>query len=187
MANQNAPSGFQVYGSITATDMNAKVIKCAVRAADATALFAGDAVKLDTTQDNVLGLTNVAALAADGPVYGVVVGIEVDGADINSPYRKASTARTLLVNIDPNTVYVAQIDASVALADLNKNASWATGAGNTATGVSGHRLTTPAVTATLGWKLLGLVQDLNNAPVGAYNKVLCKINNSQLTNQTLGV
>lgn len=187
MANTNSPAGFQVYGSTIGSDMNGKVVKCAVRAADATALFVGDAVKLDTTQDNALGLTNVAALAADGPVYGVVVGIEVDGANINTPYRLASTARTLLVNIDPNTVYVAQVDASVALADLNKNISWATGTGNTATGISGHKLTTPATTNTLGWKMLGLLQSSDNAPASAYNKVLCKINNSQIANQVAGV
>ena len=190
MANANQPAGFVPYGTVIGADQNFKAVRCALRAADANATFTGDLVKLDGTQDNALGLPNVTIVSGTtDAIYGVIIGIEVDGSVINTPYRLASTARTCLVNVDPNTIYVAQAPGALALSKHQQNISYKAGSGNTSTGVSGMQVdeTTAATTNTLHIKLLGAVQDASNTPNAAFNKVLCKINKSQLVDQVAGV
>lgn len=190
MANNNQPAGFIPYGSIIGADINFNTVRCALRAGDANATFAGDLVKLDATQDNAAGIPNVTIVSGTtDAIYGVVVAIEVDGSDINTPYRKASTARTCLVITDPNTMYVVQAPGAVALSKCQQNISYKSGSGNTATGVSGMQIddTTAATTNTLQFKMVGALQDLNNTPNAAFNKMIVKINKSQLADQTAGV
>ena len=190
MANVNSPFGLQVFSSVIGADMNGKVIRCSTQSGDATAIFIGDPVKLAASQANAAGMTEVTAVSGTTDfIYGVVVGIDADGSQLDVNYRKASTVRTILVNIDPNTVYVAQANGALAVSKLNQNISWKTGSGNTSTGISGITLddTTAATTNTLQFKMLGAWPDASNTVNSANNKVLCKINKSQIADQIAGV
>ena len=103
-------------------------------------------------------------------------------------YRAASTACYILVCDAPDVIY--EVEAvtgsnasySFAVADVGLNADASTVAGSTVTGTSAAALNMAgaAVTATLQFKIMGVVQRPDNEITGAATKVLVKINNAQL-------
>jgi hypothetical protein len=107
-------------------------------------------------------------------------------------YRAASTARYVLVCDDPGMVY--EVEAvtgsnssySFAAANVGLNADLSTVAGSTTTGLSAAALdmSTAAATATLQWKIIGVVLRPDNEPTGNATKVLVKINNAHMGNGT---
>jgi hypothetical protein len=159
-----------------------------VQASDATAIFMGDAVKLDGGSDGN-GIRSVTQ-ATGAAVAGVVVGIVVDPLLLNSPqYRVASTARYLMVADDPNLLFECQEDAvggALASTSVGLNANLIVGAGSTTTGQSGMQLdtSTVATTATLELKVIEFVQRPDNEVGNALAKVIVKLNNHQLSSST---
>jgi hypothetical protein len=161
---------------------------------NATNTFVGDAVKADTTGDTVaagglaLGIPSVIQAAAGDAILGVIVGFAVSPTNLNTPqYRVASTGRYVLVCDDPTTVYEVQTsNGTLAVADVNLNASIAVAAGSTTVGTSGVTLDvgTAATTATLALKIVGFSQRPDNDPASAAAKVLVKINNHQFNGGT---
>lgn len=161
-----------------------------VPASDATAMFAGDLVKLAGSASSD-GYATVAQSAAGNPSIGVVVGFVVDPANLNTPsqYRAASTARYAMVADATDIVYEVQEDAvggTLAAADVGLNADVVVGAGSTTTGQSGMQLdtSTKATTATLVLKILGFVNRPDNEIGSANAKVWVTINNHQLASGT---
>ena len=200
MANTSKITGFRpARGVIGGANMQGVNIY-SVAAADGTALFVGDPVKLDGSSD-ADGLATVTKATQGAAVLGVIVGILPDkmspisgkmtagSTALDTPvYRAASTARYVLVCDDPSQIYeveaVTGANASYAFlaADVGLNADLSTVAGSTTTGNSAAALdmSTKATTATLQFKILGAVQRPDNEPTGNATKVLVKINNASL-------
>ena len=150
---------------------------------------------------NAQGVQQVTKATAGAAVLGVVVGIINTKLDpiaggmtggsisIDTPvYRPASTGQYVLVCDSPDVVYEGEASTganaaySFAVADVGLNADLTTVAGSTTTGTSGASLNMAgaATTATLQWKILGVVQRPDNEITGQYTKVLVKINNAQM-------
>lgn len=200
MANTSKIRGFIPVKHVNGSPYNGQSNIYATAAADGTALFVGDPVKL-AADGNAQGIQLVTKATAGAAALGVVVGVintkldpvagTMSGGSISldTPvYRPASTAQYVLVCDAPDVVY--EVEAvtgsnasySFAVADVGQNADLATVAGSTVTGTSAAALdmSTKNTTATLQWKILGVVQRPDNEITGASTKVLVKINNAQM-------
>lgn len=200
MANTSKIRGFLPMKHVNGSPYNGQSNIYYVPASDGTALFVGDPVKL-AADANAQGIQQVTKATAGAAVLGVVVGVintkldpvagNMSGGSIalDTPvYRPASTGQYVLVCDSPDVIY--EVEAvtgsnasySFAVADVGLNADLATVAGSTTTGTSAAALNmaTVAATATLQWKILGVVQRPDNEITGASTKVLVKINNAQL-------
>ena len=201
MANTSKIRGFIPVKHVNGSPYNGQSNIYATAAADGTALFVGDPVKL-AADGNSQGIQLVTKATAGAAVLGVVVGVintkldpvagTMSGGSISldTPvYRPASTAQYVLVCDAPDVIY--EVEAvtgsnasySFAVADVGQNADLSTVAGSTVTGTSAAALdmATKNTTATLQWKVLGVVQRPDNEITGASTKVLVKINNAQLS------
>lgn len=194
MANADKPNGFRPIRYLNGAPYTGGFTKYVVVAADATALFAGDLVKLSTTGDGVTtGLRTVVQAAASDAVVGVVVGFEVIATDLNTPqYRAASTRRIVYVADDPNLLFEGQEDGDttpIAMASIGLNVDVIVAAGSTTTGASGMEIdsSTVATTATLPLKLMEVTQREDNEKITAGQtgtRWVVKLNNHQLGSHT---
>lgn len=176
MANQNRVNGFVPVGSITGAENTLKEMTCSFAAGDSVAAYVGDLVLFTGVFDaNGLPIVKQAA-ATDVGLAGAIVAIDVDGADLQTTYRKASTVRTCKVNVDPNTIYEVQANAALALIDAGMRFKPVVGSANTALGTSGMQLdvSTKATTATFPLAVIKYAD--GTTPAAAYNRVLVKIN-----------
>lgn len=201
MANTSKIRGFLPMKHVNGSPYSGQSNIYYVPASDGTALFVGDPVKL-AADANAQGIQQVIKATAGAAVLGVVVGVintkldpvagNMSGGSIalDTPvYRPASTGQYVLVCDSPDVIY--EVEAvtgsnasySFAVADVGLNADLATVAGSTTTGTSAAALNmaTALSTATLQWKILGVVQRPDNEITGAHTKVLVKINNAQLS------
>jgi len=199
MANISKINGFRPVKHVNGSPYNGQSNIYFVPSSDATALFVGDPVKL-ATGGNAQGIQNVTKATAGAAVLGVVVGIINPKLDpvsgkmtsgsiaLDTPqYRVASTDTYVLVCDSPDVIFsVEAVTGSNSVysflsADIGKNADLATVAGSTTTGTSAAALNmaTKATTATLQWKILGVVQRPDNETTGNSTRVLVKINNAQ--------
>lgn len=200
MANISKIRGFTPVKHTNGSPYNGQANIYFVPASDGTALFVGDPVKL-LADANAQGVQQVTKATAGAAVLGVVVGIINTKLDpiaggmtggsisIDTPvYRPALTGQYVLVCDSPDVVYEVEASTganaaySFAVADVGLNADLTTVAGSTTTGTSGASLNMAgaANTATLQWKILGVVQRPDNEITGQYTKVLVKINNAQM-------
>lgn len=194
MANVARVNGLRPVRYFSGAMYNGMANWYAVRAADSTALAIGDVVKLDGGADaqGVASVTRMADGSADAP-HGVVVGIQVDPTNLNTPqYRAASTLRYVQVCDDPNVVFEANCSGTASYAaDPGLNVGIALGSGvSTTTGNSSMQvdLSTKATTSTLPFKIIGYSQkqdmdysDTSNA------KVLVIMNNTDRVAGVTGV
>lgn len=179
MANSNAPAGLVPYASRGGKPYDGAANKYYVPAANSTALFLGDPVKLAGSADASGRYASVTQAAAGDPILGVVVGI----ADplVDSPiYRAASVEAYVLVADDPDLVFSIQEDGDGGTLNADSvgfNANVVIAAGSTFTGRSGTMLdsSSAATTATLDFQIIGLTPMENNV-LGAYAKWLVKPN-----------
>ena len=200
MANTSKIRGFQPVKHVNGSPYSGQSNIYATAASDGTALFVGDPVKL-AADGNAQGIQLVTKATAGAAVLGVVVGVintkfdpvggtmSAGSVALDTPvYRPASTAQYVLVCDAPDVVYEveavtgANASYSFAVADIGQNADLATVAGSTVTGTSAAALdmSTKNTTATLQWKILGVVQRPDNEITGASTKVQVKINNAQM-------
>ena len=204
MANTSKIRGFIPVKHMSGAPYNGQSNMYAVAAADGTALFIGDPVKLDGS-GSAGGVATVTKATAGASVLGVIVGIvpakmdPVTGAMSSgsialdtTQYRAASTAAYVLVADAPDVIYEVEAvtgsnsTVAFAAADIGLNADLATVAGSTTTGVSAAALdmSTKATTATLQFKIIGTVQRVDNDSTGVSTKVLVKINNAVMSGGT---
>lgn len=191
MANTNAPFGFRQYrgtGSVPTYEQTVRKIA----SNNSTKIFFGDAViPLNTGYI-------AQATAGSTPLAGVFVGCK---------YLSTSQKRTVWSNYwpgadatgdveayvidDPNAQFVAQAGGSaIGFADLGLNVQLNVGTGNTANGISGMYVESPAVTATLPFRLIGFVETPPGANgtdiTSAYNQVIVGFNNVVTRNNGAG-
>ena len=193
MANTNAPFGFRQYsGTGSAPTYEQVAVTIAYNASN---IFYGDPVEPDA---NGIVIQGDGTTAAAG-IAGVFVGCQYlsvsqkrtvwsnwwPGSDVAS----SNTVIGYIIN-DPNAKFLVQTGATGATqSTINLNASYVIGSGNTANGISAAYLdvTTGAATATLAFRVVGLVTEppgSNGTEAGAYNYVIVAFNNVTTKNQT---
>jgi hypothetical protein len=193
MANANRPSGFTPVQYLSGAPWSGQARLYSIAAAYATALYIGDPVISSGTAD-ANGVPGVVLGAATGALRGVIVGLgssEGLPANIVNPnqsFRPAAAQTTdwyAMVVDDPNVIFSIQEESNgtaLVATQIGLNTIPVIGTGNGF--ISGWMLrsssgATPATTATLQLRLMGLVRTSDNA-FGAYAKHLVKINVHEL-------
>lgn len=200
MANLTKIAGFRAVKHVNGSPYNGQANIYATAAADGTAIFVGDPVKL-AADANAQGVQIVTKATAGAAVLGVCVGVintkfdqvlgNMSGGSVSldtPQYRPASTAQYILVCDAPDVIYEveaatgANANYAFAVADVGLNADAGVVAGSTTTGASAATLNMAgaAATATLQFKIMGVVLRPDNEVTGNFTKVLVKINNAQL-------
>lgn len=204
MANTSKIRGFIPVKHVTGAPYNGQANIYATAAADGTAIFVGDPVKI-TSDADAQGIQIVTKAGQGVAILGVCVGVINPKIDpvagkmtsgsilLDTPqYRAASTAQYILVADSPDLLFEveattgANANYAFAVANVGLNADAGTVAGSTTTGTSAASLdmSTAAVTATLQFKIMGVVQRPDNEITGNSTKVLVKFNNAQLSSGT---
>lgn len=206
MANANRPSGFTPIKYLNGAAWNQQANTYSIAAAYGTALYIGDPVISSGTAD-AYGVPGIAIGATTGALRGVIVGLFNSGsatAVIGSPtvgnivnpniaYRPASDPNVWYAAVvdDPNVLFALQEESNgtqIAATEIGLNTISKSGTGNGF--ISGWLLpsvtgATPATTATLQLRLMGLVQYPAATNVfGAYAKHLVQINVHELGHGT---
>jgi len=192
MANTNRPSGFSPVQYLSGASWNGQARLYSIAASYGTALAIGDPVISSGTADTN-GVPGIAIANTTGAVRGVIVGLGKYEGLIANPsnldliYRPASDAAVwyAMVADDPNLIFEVQEESNgtqIAATEIGLNTIMKSGTNNGY--ISGWMLPsasaqTPATTATLNIRLLGLVRRTGNA-FGAYAKHLIKFNVHEL-------
>lgn len=188
MANANTPFGLKPLRGAASEPHNGGLEMFNVPASDGTALYIGDPVVKAGSSD-AAGVATVIRAAAAGPITGVVQGFVPDGTTNMVGYRAASTNAYVLVNTNPDDLYEIQDTAgTIVAADIGLNANMTAAAGNAFTKRSGFIIdpATKAATATLALKIVGVSPRPAN-DMGAFQKLIVKINNSTEVSGSAGV
>ena len=196
MANANRPSGFTPVSYLNGAPWSGQARMYSIAASYGTALYIGDPVISSGTADTN-GVPGIARGAATGALRGVIVGLGkseglmANPSNLDITYRPASDPSVwyAMVVDDPNVIFQIQEESNtvqLAATDIGMNTISVVGTGNGY--VSGWLLAsstggTPATTATLQLRLLGLVRKSDNA-FGAYAKHLVQINVHELAHGT---
>lgn len=180
MANADSAFGFIPVGGLDGSPYNGGTIRCAILAADSTATFIGDAVKLSGTASADGVSPSVAQCAAGDQVFGVVTAFEADPAtSLEDQYRKASTLRYCQVVPALDNLFKVQCDGAFAITDVGNTADFTVGAGNTTNGLSAMELDSSDIGTGAGLQILGLSSEPDNE-VNTNANVIVRINESSL-------
>ena len=167
MANADNPFGFRPVSTLTGGDWKGLVQTVAILAADSTATFIGDAVKLTGSGTDDGLYPSVAQCAAGNNIDYVIVGFEPDFANesFNQIYRSASTLRLARAVPVQNMIFEIQEDSdggSIAITAVGEFCDIVVAAGSTATGVSKMELDSSNAGTGDQVRLLGIGREANN-------------------------
>jgi hypothetical protein len=161
----------------------------------ATSIFKGDAVAL-VTGGTVERDTFDAAMTPVGVFMGCSYTDPTLKYKVFSSYYPASTVASDIEAVivdDPNVVFKVAVVSSgttigdLALTDLGANVAGVNNAGSTATGNSACAISdTSATTATLPFRIIGLVEETKNSS-GGYTEAYVKWNAGHQYNNTTGI
>lgn len=189
MANSDKPNGFTVVGMIDGSDYHGKQTRICFLAADSTACFIGDAIKLTGSGSADGTSPSVAQVGAGDTLYGFLTGLEPDFSDegtlSTANYRAASTLRFGTAIIADGAICSIQEDSvggNLATTQIGLNISVIVGSGSTTTGISGIELdsSTAATTNTLVYRIMGVDKTQGNA-IGTNCRWLVTPNLTQLS------
>lgn len=206
MANANRPSGFTPVQYLNGAPWNGQARLYSIDAAYGTALYIGDPV-ISGGGSDAGGIPNIAIGATTGALRGVIVGLYDSGSTtgvlggvsvggfVNPSlvYRPASNANVWYAAVvdDPNVLFSVQEESNgtqLAAADVGLNQISKSGTGNgylSGWQIPSYSGATPAGTATLQLRLMGLIQAPAGTNVfGAYAKWLVQINVHELGHGT---
>ena len=167
MANVDNPSGFAPVRHISGAPYNGQSNRYSLLAADGTATFVGDLVKIEgsATADGVPSVEQATAGATN--IAGPVIGFEILPTDLTVLYRLASTLRYALVCDDPYMLCEAQEDSdggALTVDEVGENCDIIVAAGNTTSGISAMEIDSSTHTANAAnIRVIGLVPRANNA------------------------
>ena len=192
MANVNAPFGFNPLCRIDGAVWNAQTRPEAIDPASATAIYKGDPVSWNSS-----GYLE-RMTAGTGQIAGVFWGCSYTPAAPGIiPYSdywpgsgnfSATSPITAYVIEDPMVIFEAQAGGTaIALTSRNLNVQFNLGtAGVRGVGLSGAYVESPAVTATLPFRIVGFREAPGNGSdiASAYNIVQVVMNNMTLKNTT---
>jgi len=192
MANVNKPTGLSPVQYLNGAAWNGQARIYSIPASYGTALYIGDPVISGGSAD-ANGVPSIAIYGGSGAVRGVIVGLGTGETmlantnNLNITYRPASDPAVWYAAVvdDPNVIFEVQEHANgtqLAAGDIGMNTVLFSGTGNGF--LSGWQLSsatdaTPATTATLAVRLMGLARRSDNA-FGAYAKHLVKLNVHEL-------
>jgi hypothetical protein len=182
MANVNKPFGLRPVGNLSATGAQ-KQYGYQIASGQAGAIYQGDLV---VVYDGYI-------IKYDASTHNAPTGV-FNGCQYNDPTRadkptwKNFYPGSITVNTgqidcevldDPSQLFLIQAAGTITQADIGKNADpTASTTGSTTTGVSAGTLGTPAKTAALTMKIVGLSNQADNA-LGQYAVVVVKLNQHQ--------
>ncbi len=171
MPNVDAAFGAVPIGTTDGSDYHGKLRECVLLAADSTATFLGDFVKLSGT-GSVDGKTPAVAQAAAGDaMIGAVVSFVPDFSDEGTlsttpNHRNASTLRKCLVAWGSDVLFAIQSDedtAALATTDIGRNVDIVVGSGSTVTGISAMEIDSDSVLdATAQLRLHSISNEVEN-------------------------
>lgn len=193
MANENRPQGLTPLMYLNGATWNGQARIYSIAASYGTALYIGDPVISSGTADTN-GVAGIAIANTTGAIRGVIVGLSrseggavPNFSNLDISYRPASDPNVWYAKVvdDPNVIFEVQEESNgtqLAATEIGLNTILKSGTGNGY--VSGWQIpsysgATPATTATLNVRLLGLVRKPNNA-FGAYAKHMIKLNVHEL-------
>lgn len=171
MANSDAAFGAVPIGTTDGSDYHGKLRECVILAADGTATFLGDFVKLagDGSADGKTPA--VVQAAATDSVIGAIVSFVPDFSDegtlSSTPnHRAASTLRKCMVAWGKEVLYAMQSDedgTALTAGDIGRNCDIVVGTGSTVTGISAMEIDSSDVKdATAQLRLHGVYQGVGN-------------------------
>ena len=180
MSTSATPHGFRPVGLLGGGDWSNSVRHYKVTNSYGTSIFYGDVVKIVNTGtvEKDSGTTTMT------PV-GIFVGCSYTDPGTNQPtYAQMWTASTSATDImayvvdDPNVVFQAQGDATIAQTGLGNNVAVVQTAGSTSIGTSKNAIDadTIATTKTLPVRIIGFIDGPNSSVGDTYTDVLCKFN-----------
>lgn len=182
MANVNKPFGLRPVGNLSATGAQ-KQYGYQIQAGYATAIYQGDLV---VVYDGYIIKYDASTHAAPTGVFNGVQYNDPTRAD--KPTWKNYYPGNITPNIgqivcevldDPSQLFLIQAAGTITQADIGKNADpTAATSGSNITGVSAGTLGTPAKTAALTFKIVGLSEQAGNA-LGQYAVLVVKLNQHQ--------
>lgn len=186
MANTAAPFGFrQISG--TGSVPTYELSTYSIASTNTTAIFQGDAVVPVTgTATGYIKQATASTVALAGIFNGCKYLSTSQKRTVWSNYWPGSDATgdiEAYVIDDPNAKFVVQAGGTnIGFSKLYQNVQLNVGTGNTATGISGMYVETPATTATLPFRIVDLVADppgQNGTDIAsAYNYVIVQFNNT---------
>jgi hypothetical protein len=186
MANTNAPFGFrQVIGTGSAPTY--EQVAMAVASSNTTAIYYGDAVVPVTgSATGYIKQATASTVALAGIFYGCQYLSTSQKRTVWSNYWPGSDAAgdvvAYVVN-DPNAKFVVQAGGTnVGFSKIGQNIQLNVGTGNSASGISGMYVESPATTATLPFRVVDVVSQPPGANgtdiTAAYNYVIVQFNNT---------
>lgn len=206
MANLNAPSGLAPLQYRNGNAWTGLGRMYAIAAADTNAFYIGDPVKIVANCD-ANGLPIVTLGTAGASLRGVVMGVGtavqggflqggpfVNPQNLQQSYRPSGAQTQVyyaMVADDPDIVFSIMENSGTPGTAANiagKNANFIYAAPATGVFISGVTLdpTTYNTTATLNLRLLGAVQDYQNLPFTANQRLMVTINNHDFSGGTSG-
>lgn len=186
MSNTNAPFGFR-QTSGTGSAPTYEQVEMKIASNNGTAIYYGDAVVPVT--GSATGYIKQAT-ASTVALAGIFVGCKYLSTSqkrtVWSNYWPGSDATgdvTAYVINDPNAQFVVQAGATnVGFSKIGQNIQLNVGTGSTATGVSGMYVESPANTATLPFRVTGVITDppgsAGSDSTAGYNWVVVQFNNT---------
>lgn len=167
MANADAPFGLRPVSTLTGGDWKGKVETVALLAADSTATFVGDPVKLTGTATADGLYPSVAQCATGENIDYVIVGFvpDFDTESLSTNYRPASTltlARAVPVKDIIFEIQEDSVGGAIAITAVGEACDITVGSGNTTTGISGVELDSSNAGTGDQLVILGLGRDVNN-------------------------
>jgi len=182
MANVNKPFGLRPVGNLSATGAQ-KQYGYQIEAGYATAIYQGDLV---VVYDGYIIKYDASTHVAPTGVFNGVQYNDPTRAD--KPTWKNYYPGSITPNIgpivcevldDPSQLFLIQAAGTITQADIGKNADpTAATTGSNITGVSAGSLGTPAKTAALTFKIVGLSEQAGNE-LGQYAVLVVKLNQHQ--------
>lgn len=186
MANTNAPFGFrQVSGTGSAPTY--EQVAMTVASSNTTAIYYGDAVVPVTgSATGYIKQATASTVALAGIFYGCTYLSTSQKRTVWSNYWPGSDAAgdvTAYVVNDPNAKFVVQAGGTnVGFSKIGQNIQLNVGTGNSASGISGMYVESPATTATLPFRVVDIVTQPPGAngtdATAAYNYVIVQFNNT---------
>ena len=180
MSTTATPYGFRPVGLLGGGDWSNSIRHIKMTNSYGTSIFYGDVVKVVSTGtvEKDSGTTTMT------PV-GIFVGCSYTDPSSSQPtYAQMWTASTSATDImayvvdDPDVVFQAQGDATLAQTALGNNVAVVQTAGATSIGTSKNAIdsSTIAATKTLPVRILGFIDGPNSSVGDTYTDVLCKFN-----------
>jgi len=180
MSTSATPYGFRPVGLLGGGDWSNSIRHIKLTNSYGTSIFYGDVVKVVATGtvEKDSGTTTMT------PV-GIFVGCSYTDPSSSQPtYAQMWTASTSATDImayvvdDPNVVFQAQGDATLAQTALGNNVAVVQTAGSTSIGTSKNAIdsSTIATTKTLPVRIIGFIDGPNSSVGDTYTDVLCKFN-----------